>query len=246
MLLTDALVFLESKRRLKVTARRQLKEKNWWGNEAGAGTEEGAEVETEKGVEAETEGGAAVGIDAEAAGTGDAGEVVAKKDEWGIAKRVAVLAKTAAEIVAGVNPGKKSFLMFHVLARYSWFCWIFYWSSNSHLQIYNGKVSNVVAFGCFVQLDGLAKRWEGLVHISQLRKEGRVTEASEVVQRGQKVKASKLNAILTACFFINFVELQVKVLTFTGQKVSLSMKEVDQETGVDLNPSIVWKPGKEG
>lgn len=58
-------------------------------------------------------------------------------------------------------------------------------------QVYNGKVSNVVAFGCFVQIDGLAKRWEGLVHISQLRKEGRVTEASEVVQRGQKVKASR-------------------------------------------------------
>ncbi|XP_059470010.1 ATP-dependent RNA helicase DHX8 [Neocloeon triangulifer] len=93
-------------------------------------------------------------------------------------------------------------------------------------QIYNGKVTNVVAFGCFVQLEGIRKRWEGLVHISQLRKEGRVTETSEVVQRGQKVK--------------------VKVLTFTGQKVSLSMKEVDQDTGEDLNPSIVWKPGKEG
>jgi ATP-dependent RNA helicase DHX8/PRP22 len=94
------------------------------------------------------------------------------------------------------------------------------------LQVYNGKVTNVVAFGCFVQLEGIRKRWEGLVHISQLRKEGRVTETSEVVQRGQKVK--------------------VKVLTFTGQKVSLSMKEVDQVTGEDLNPSIQWKPGKEG
>ncbi|CAB3364061.1 Hypothetical predicted protein [Cloeon dipterum] len=93
-------------------------------------------------------------------------------------------------------------------------------------QIYKGKVTNVVAFGCFVQMEGMRKRWEGLVHISQLRKEGRVSEASEVVQRGQKVK--------------------VKVLTFTGQKVSLSMKEVDQDTGEDLNPSIVWKPGKEG
>lgn len=118
-------------------------------------------------------------------------------------------------------------------------------------------------FGCFVQLEGLRKKWEGLVHISQVRKrereerenlkflnfksqcffprktrphtlkdikkinlncrktiptvylhfccfvlqlrrEGRVTNVSDVVQRGQKVK--------------------VKVLSFTGQKISLSLK----------------------
>ena len=59
-------------------------------------------------------------------------------------------------------------------------------------------------FGCFVQLEGLKKRWEGLVHISQLRREGRVSQVSDVVNRGQKVK--------------------VKVLTFTGQRTSLSMK----------------------
>lgn len=83
-------------------------------------------------------------------------------------------------------------------------------------QIYSGKVTNIMQFGCFVQLEGLRKRWEGLVHISQLRREGRVTSVSDVVQRGQKVK--------------------VKVLSFTGQKTSLSMKDVDQETGKDLNP----------
>ena len=43
-------------------------------------------------------------------------------------------------------------------------------------------------FGCFVQMDGLIKRWEGLVHISQLRKEGRVNLVSDVVTRGQSVK----------------------------------------------------------
>lgn len=71
-------------------------------------------------------------------------------------------------------------------------------------------------FGCFVQLEGLRKRWEGLVHISQLRREGRVNDVSDVVNRGQKVK--------------------VKVLNFTGMKTSLSMKDVDQNTGEDLNP----------
>lgn len=83
-------------------------------------------------------------------------------------------------------------------------------------KIYSGKVANIVPFGCFVQLFGVRKRWEGLVHISQLRAEGRVTDVTEVVSRNQPVK--------------------VKVMSITGQKVSLSMKEVDQETGRDLNP----------
>nr|CAD7569573.1 unnamed protein product [Timema californicum] len=89
-----------------------------------------------------------------------------------------------------------------------------------------GKVANIVPFGCFVQLEGLRRRWEGLVHISQLRREGRVTNVSDVVARGHKVK--------------------VKVLSFTGQKVSLSMKDVDQDTGEDLNPtSGAMMQGKE-
>lgn len=85
-------------------------------------------------------------------------------------------------------------------------------------KIYAGKVANIVPFGCFVSLEGLKRRWEGLVHISQLRREGRVANASDVVSRGQKVL--------------------VKVLSVGGQKVSLSMKDVDQETGKDLNPVV--------
>lgn len=87
-----------------------------------------------------------------------------------------------------------------------------------YIQIYTGKVANIVQFGCFVQIEGLRRRWEGLVHISQLRREGRVTQAQDVVQRGQKVR--------------------VKVLSVAGQKVSLSMKDVDQDTGEDLNPAV--------
>ncbi|KAJ8917644.1 hypothetical protein NQ315_005091 [Exocentrus adspersus] len=83
-------------------------------------------------------------------------------------------------------------------------------------KIYTGKVTNIVPFGCFVYLEGLMTKWEGLVHISQLRSEGRVTNVSEVVSRGAKVK--------------------VKVLSVTAQKVSLTMKDVCQMTGKDLNP----------
>lgn len=84
-------------------------------------------------------------------------------------------------------------------------------------KIYSGRVANIVPFGCFVQMLGLKKKWEGLVHISQLRSEGRVVDVTEVVSRGQTVK--------------------VKVMSIAGQKVSLSIKEVDQDTGKDLNPA---------
>ena len=83
--------------------------------------------------------------------------------------------------------------------------------------IYRGKVSNIAQFGCFVSIEGIKKRREGLVHVSQLRKEGRVSDVNEVVSRGQSV--------------------WVKVLSMTGEKVSLSMRDVDQETGQDLNPN---------
>ncbi|XP_036187898.1 ATP-dependent RNA helicase DHX8-like [Myotis myotis] len=84
-------------------------------------------------------------------------------------------------------------------------------------EVYSGKVTSIMQFGCFVQLEGLRKRWEGLVHISELRREGRVANVADVVSKGQRVK--------------------VKVLSFTGTKTSLSMKDVDQESGEDLNPN---------
>ena len=82
-------------------------------------------------------------------------------------------------------------------------------------MIYPGRVQNITNFGCFVALEGFRKKVEGLVHISQLRREGRVNSVDEVVSRGDKVL--------------------VKVLS-TGTKTSLSMKDVDQATGKDLNP----------
>lgn len=54
-------------------------------------------------------------------------------------------------------------------------------------EIYHGRVSNILAFGAVVQIEGLRRRCEGLVHISQLRREGRVANVSDVVQRSQKV-----------------------------------------------------------
>lgn len=81
-------------------------------------------------------------------------------------------------------------------------------------QVYDGKVSSIMQFGCFVQLEGVRGRHEGLVHISQLRREGRIKDVTEVVRRGQKVK--------------------VKVLSITGSKMSLSMKARDIMQIADL------------
>uniref|UniRef100_A0A8R1XW19 RNA helicase n=1 Tax=Onchocerca volvulus TaxID=6282 RepID=A0A8R1XW19_ONCVO len=82
-------------------------------------------------------------------------------------------------------------------------------------DIYDGRVTSIQSFGAFVQLEGLRQRFEGLVHISQIRQD-RVNAVSDVLNRNQKVK--------------------VKVIKFELGKVGLSMKEVDQETGEDLNP----------
>jgi ATP-dependent RNA helicase DHX8/PRP22 len=92
-------------------------------------------------------------------------------------------------------------------------------------DVYDGKVQNITGFGCFVALDGFRRKVEGLVHISQLRREGRCNSVEEVVARGQPVK--------------------VKVLSITGGKMSLTMKDVDQSSGEDLNPDSTKRPSRE-
>ena len=68
--------------------------------------------------------------------------------------------------------------------------------------IFNGNYCGVNYFS--VPLLGVRGHHEGLVHKSQLRKEGRVRDVGDVVRRGQRVK--------------------VKLLGITGTKMSLSMK----------------------
>jgi ATP-dependent RNA helicase DHX8/PRP22 len=54
-------------------------------------------------------------------------------------------------------------------------------------NVYDGRVTSIQPFGAFVQLEGIRKKMEGLVHISQLKNE-RVQVVSDAVNRGQKVK----------------------------------------------------------
>ncbi|KAL5821242.1 hypothetical protein ACOSQ3_023124 [Xanthoceras sorbifolium] len=81
-------------------------------------------------------------------------------------------------------------------------------------QVYKGRVSRVMDTGCFVQLNDL-KGKEGLVHVSQMATR-RISNAKDVVKRDQ--------------------EVYVKVISVSGQKLSLSMRDVDQNTGKDLLP----------
>ena len=66
-------------------------------------------------------------------------------------------------------------------------------------MIYPGRVSNVMDFGCFVQLEGCKGRAEGLVHIS-LISQGQLRTPHNAVKRGQP------------CF--------VKVLWCTGSQIT--------------------------
>ena len=81
-------------------------------------------------------------------------------------------------------------------------------------EIYTGAVVKTVDFGAFVNFLGPK---DGLVHISEMREE-RVAKTTDVCKEGDSVK--------------------VKVIGFDDRgKVKLSMKRVDQETGVDLEVS---------
>ncbi|KAF3104229.1 DEAH-box ATP-dependent RNA helicase prp22 [Orbilia oligospora] len=83
-------------------------------------------------------------------------------------------------------------------------------------KIYDGVVSGVKDFGAFVNLRGVKGKVDGLVHISAIQNQGRVNHPSDLLSRGQPVK--------------------VKVISIEGNRIGLSMKEVDQETGRDLIP----------
>jgi len=80
---------------------------------------------------------------------------------------------------------------------------------------YRGRVSGMMEFGAFVELLGFPGRAEGLVHLSNMAA-SRPSSAKEIVQRGQ--------------------EVWVKVISTAGQRLSLSMRDVDQKTGEDLIP----------
>ncbi|KFA64908.1 hypothetical protein S40285_02877 [Stachybotrys chlorohalonatus IBT 40285] len=83
-------------------------------------------------------------------------------------------------------------------------------------KVYEGHVTGVKDFGAFVNLHHVKGKVDGLVHISRLVSGQRVNHPSDLLSRGQQV--------------------WVKVVSIEGTRVGLSMKDVDQETGMDLEP----------
>ncbi|GKC63750.1 probable pre-mRNA-splicing factor ATP-dependent RNA helicase DEAH5, partial [Tanacetum coccineum] len=89
-------------------------------------------------------------------------------------------------------------------------------------QVYRGRVTRIMDSGCFVEILDV-KGKEGLVHVSQIATR-RVATAKDMVKRDQ--------------------EVFVKVISVSSGKVSLSMRDVDQNTGKDLLP--LKKSGEDG
>ncbi|PIL31326.1 hypothetical protein GSI_06024 [Ganoderma sinense ZZ0214-1] len=85
-------------------------------------------------------------------------------------------------------------------------------------KIYDGRVNGLKEFGAFVQLEGVAGRVEGMVHVSNIQQGARANSAADLLSRGQSVK--------------------VKVMSLAGSRIGLSIKDVDQATGRDLTPHL--------
>lgn len=77
-------------------------------------------------------------------------------------------------------------------------------------KVYTGIVSNITNFGAFVNILGVKSRVSGLLHISQIDK-SRINHPSDILKKDQ--------------------EVFVKVIKIDGNRISLSMKDIDQFTG---------------
>lgn len=84
-------------------------------------------------------------------------------------------------------------------------------------KVYDGVITGIKDFGAFVNLRGIKGKVDGLVHVSAIQDGARVNNPSDLLSRGQSVK--------------------VKVVKIEGNRIGLSMKEVDQVSGQDLIPS---------
>lgn len=83
-------------------------------------------------------------------------------------------------------------------------------------KIYPGHVTGIKDFGAFVNIHHVKGKVDGLVHISRIVAGQRVNHPSDLLSTGQQV--------------------WVKVVSIEGHRIGLSMKDVDQETGRDLEP----------
>ncbi|EXJ84291.1 adenosinetriphosphatase [Capronia epimyces CBS 606.96] len=84
-------------------------------------------------------------------------------------------------------------------------------------KVYDAVINGMKDFGAFANLEGVKGNPSGLIHVSAIQDGARVNHPSDLLSRGQVVK--------------------VKVTKMENNKISLSMKEVDQVSGQDLVPA---------
>jgi len=83
--------------------------------------------------------------------------------------------------------------------------------------VYKGNVSNSMDFGVFITLPQFGRK-EGLLHISQITGKGRLLSGKDAFKRGESV--------------------WVKVLSVNDNKMSLTMRDVDQVPGTSSTRSF--------
>ena len=104
----------------------------------------------------------------------------------------------------------------------------YYGDEPKKYSIYQGEVTRVQEYGCFVRMyaekNNRHKYKEGLVHVSQIANGIFIKDAHSYIKSRDQVK--------------------VKVLDIMDGRYKLSIKEVDQKTGQDLNPENSSTLGK--
>ena len=90
-------------------------------------------------------------------------------------------------------------------------------------KVYDGHVTGVKDYGAFVSLHHIKGKVDALLHISQISSGQRVNHPSDILSRGQQV--------------------WVKVTKIDGNRISISMKDVDQQTGQDFEPQARFTTG---
>ncbi|PHH71444.1 hypothetical protein CDD82_6503 [Ophiocordyceps australis] len=90
-------------------------------------------------------------------------------------------------------------------------------------KVYQGRVTGIKDFGAFVNLHHVRGKVDGLVHISRMAEGQRISHPSDLLSKGQKV--------------------YVKVVSIEGSRIGLSIKDVDQEAGLDLEPESRFSTG---
>ena len=137
--------------------------------------------------------------------------------------------------------------------------------------VYRGQVANIIDLGCFVELHGFPSRQEGLVHVSNISKTrwgaphgARRTSAHARLRRpaSQQLASCCTSLPCAACRECDCVpacrrvgnareavkrgqQVWVKVLSVAAGRLSLSMRDVDQDTGKDLLPGARAGGGQE-